>query len=153
MTAPEFLDANQNPSEPVRHESLSVELAEQIQSIHDVLGPYFSESLEQFKNGFLQEANPEQAVAGWIVIMLVWMDYHEKYLDGENMSDADERKLLSALIEISSGAEDPAKLGVPVQIGRRLFDCYEELEEELDEKSGDQGSQPGEEAGDLEELS
>jgi hypothetical protein len=56
--------------------------------------------------------------------------YHEKYLDNEELPADQEKKLLAALIAISSGATDVAKLGVPVEVGRRLLECYDDLANE-----------------------
>lgn len=133
MSDPEFIDPSQIRPGPIRHESLSADLLEQIQAIYDVLGPYFSMTLEEFEVGFMRDANPEDEVGLWLSITGVWIDYHEKYLDDVAMSDADEKKLLAALIAISTGIDDPTKLGVPEKIGRRLLECYDRFEEELNQ--------------------
>jgi hypothetical protein len=132
MSDPEFLDPSQIQPGPILHESLSPELLEQIRAIYDVLGQFFDMTLEQFEVGFMRDANPESEVGLWLGITAVWIDYHEKYLDDLVMSKADEKKLLSALIAISSGVDDPLKLGVPAKIGQRLLDCYDRFEAELD---------------------
>lgn len=137
MSDPDSNDPSPFQSGPIRHESLDPKLLAQIRTIYDVLGQFFSMTLEQFELGFMRDANPENEVGLWTAIMVVWMDYHEKYLDDEIMSDADERKLIAALISISSGVDDPAMLGVPVPIGKRLLDCYEKLEHEVEEEAGD----------------
>jgi hypothetical protein len=41
------------------------------------------------------------------------------------MPNEDERKLLGALVAISTGVADVSKLNVPVEVGRRLVQCYE----------------------------
>ena len=46
------------------------------------------------------------------------------------MPDEDERKLLGALIAISTGVEDVSKLNVPEEVGRKLIQCYDELGKE-----------------------
>ena len=112
---------------------LSPELREQIQAIYDVLGPYLNLSLAEFEAGFGQDEDPEEDVELWLEITAVWIDYHETWLEDVVMSAPDERKLLSALIAISTGADDPASLGVPKKIGQQLLDCYTRFEEELDQ--------------------
>lgn len=141
MSDPEYIDPNEIQPGPMRHESLDLKLLEQIRSIYDVLGQFFNQTLEQFELGFMRDTTPEHEVAIWTAIMVVWMDYHEKYLDDEIMSDADERKLLAALISISSGVDNPSDLGVPTVIGQRLLDCYEKLETELEEVPGQAGEE------------
>ena len=58
------------------------------------------------------------------------MAYHEKFLGDETLPDEDERKMLGALIAVSTGVEDVAKLNVPVEVGRRLIECYDDLGKE-----------------------
>lgn len=41
-----------------------------------------------------------------------------------------ERNMIGALIAISTGIEDVAKLNVPTEVGRRLLQCYDDLREE-----------------------
>jgi len=43
------------------------------------------------------------------------------------LPDEDEKHLLGALIVISTGVEDMTKLNVPVEVGRRLLDCYDDF--------------------------
>lgn len=137
MSDHEFIDPSQIQPGPIRHESLSPELLAQIRTVYDVLGQFFNMTLEQFELGFMRDTNPEHEVASWTAIMVVWMDYHQEYLDDEIMSDTDERKLIAALISISSGVDDPTMLGVPAVIGKRLLECYEKLEAELEEDGGE----------------
>ncbi len=138
MSDPEFIDPSQIRQGPIRHESLDPILLEQIRTIYDVLGQFFNQTLEQFELGFMRDTNPEHEVVIWSAIMVVWMEYHEKYLDDVIMSDADEKKLIAAIISISAGVDDPSKLGVPTKIGKRLLDCYDQFEQEV-EAEGDQG--------------
>lgn len=63
----------------------------------------------------------------WCSITAAWLAYHEKYLSDETLPDEEERKLLSALIVISTGVEDVGKLNVPEEGGRRLLQCYDDL--------------------------
>jgi hypothetical protein len=133
MSDPESIDPREIQPGPIRHESLPAELLEQIQTIYDVLGPYFQMTLEEFETGFRQDADPETEVDLWMGITAVWIDYHEEYLDDIAMSAADEKRLLASLIAISTGIDDPARLGVPEKIGQRLLDCYARFESEFDE--------------------
>jgi hypothetical protein len=43
----------------------------------------------------------------------------------QTQPDEEERKLLGALIAISTGMEDVLKLNVPAEVGRRLALCYQ----------------------------
>ena len=130
MTKPEPIDPKSIRPGPIRNESISPELLEQIRVVHDVIGNYVSTSLEQFEIGFMRDANPEIEVAIWISITAAWLAYHEQHLDDELLPDEDERKLLAALISISTGVEDLAVLGVPPDVGQKLLDCYDSLGEE-----------------------
>ena len=96
----------------------------------DVIGPYLGMTLEQFEIVFMRDMQPESEVALSCSITMAWLDYHEKFLDNETLPDGEERKLLSALILISTGVEDVTKLNVSVEVGRNLIQCYEDLKEE-----------------------
>lgn len=69
-------------------------------------------------------------MAVWCSITAAWIDYHEKHLEDEMLPDEGEKKLLAALIAISTGVEDVGRLGVPVDVGRKLLGCYDGLREE-----------------------
>lgn len=112
---------------PIRYDSLPPELLEQIKVVFDLLGPYLGTSLEQFEINFMRDSDPDKEVAVWISIMAAWMDYHEKYVGEDALPDNEERKLLAALIAISTGLEDVSKLNVPVEAGQRLLRCYDDL--------------------------
>jgi hypothetical protein len=84
-------------------------------------------TLEQFEVGFMRDMHPESEVALWCSITAAWLSYHEKYLNDEALPDEEERRMLGALIAISTGVDDPAKLKVPVEVGRRLLQCYADL--------------------------
>jgi hypothetical protein len=90
-------------------------------------GPYLGTSLEQFEINFMRDSDPDREVAVWISIMAAWMDYHEKYVGDDLLSDNEERKLQAALIAISTGLEDVSKLSVPIEVGKRLLQCYDDL--------------------------
>ena len=62
--------------------------------------------------------------------LAAWLAYHEQHL-GDETSEENEKKLLGALIAISSGVEDVEKLGVPADVGRKLLACYDELGDQL----------------------
>ncbi len=92
-----------------------------------MIGPYINMTLEQFEIGFMRDMHPEREVALWCGITAAWLAYHEKYLNDETLPDEEERKLLGALIAISTGVGDVAKLNVPEEVGRRLLRSYDDL--------------------------
>ena len=130
MSAPEFIDPSKLRPGPIRNESLSAELLEQIKAVFDVIGPYIGMTLEQFEIEFMRDMHPEREVAVWLSIAAAWLAYHEKYLNDETLPDDQERNMLGALIAISTGVEDVAKLNVPAEVGRRLLQCYDDLRKE-----------------------
>ena len=125
MSEPEHVDLSQLRPGPIRHESLPPALLEQIQAVFDVIGPYTGMTLEQFEVGFMRDMHPESEVALWCRIAKAWLAYHEDFLANETQPDEEERKLLGALIAISTGMEDVSKLNVPAEVGRRLVQCYD----------------------------
>jgi hypothetical protein len=127
---PEPADPDQLYPGPIRNDSLPPELLELVQAVYDVIGPYISTTLEQFEIGFMRDENPSDEVAVWCSITAVWIAYHEKHLDDELLPDEDEKKLLGALISISTGVEDVDVLGVPPDVGWKLLACYDDLGEE-----------------------
>jgi hypothetical protein len=102
------------------------ELLEQIKAVFDVIGPYLDTTLEQFELSFMRDAHPEREIALWFRITKVWLAYHEDFLGNETLPNEEERKLLAALIAISTGIEDVSKLNVPVEVGRRLVQRYDD---------------------------
>jgi len=130
MSEPEKVDPRQLRPGPIRLGSLPPELLEQIQAVYDLIGPYLNMTLEQFEVGFMRDMHPESEVALWCSITAAWLAYHEKFLNDETLPDEEERKLLGALIAISTGVEDVSKLNVPVEVGRRLLACYDGLSKE-----------------------
>ena len=114
---------------PIRHESLSDELLEQVRSIYEIVGPYLGTTLEQFEIGFMKDMHPENEVAVWYNITVAWATYHKTHLDEKLLPDAAEKKLLAALLAISTGVENVEALGVPVDVGRKLLACYDALGE------------------------
>lgn len=127
MSEPEHVDSKQLRPGPIRHESLPSTLLEQIKSVFDVIGKYLNMTLEQFEVGFMRDMHPEQEAAVWCSITAAWLSYHEKHLNNEVGPDEEEQKLLGALIAISAGVEDVARLGVPADVGRKLLQCYDDL--------------------------
>jgi len=126
MNEPEHVDLSQLRPGPIRNESLSPELLDQIKAVFDLIGPYLSMTLEQFEIGFMRDMHPESEVALWFRITKAWLAYHEDFLANETLPNEGERKLLGALIAISTGIRDVAKLNVPVEVGRRLVQCYDD---------------------------
>ena len=127
MSKPEHVDPKQLRQGPIRHESLPPELLEKIKAVFDVIGRYLDMTLEEFEIGFMRDIHPESEVAVWRCITAAWLAYHEKFLKDAALPAEEEKELLAALIAISTGVEDVAKLGVPVEMGRRLLECYDGL--------------------------
>jgi len=127
MTEPEHVDPSKLRPGPIRNESLPPELLERIKAVFDVIGEYLGTTLEQFEIGFMRDAHPGREVGLWCSITAAWLAYHEKFLNSEVLPDQDEKKLLGALIAISTGVEDVSMLKVPAEVGRRLLQCYDDL--------------------------
>ena len=130
MTEPEYIDPSELRPGPIRHASLPPELLEYIEAVYDMIGPYLNTTLEQFEIGFMRDMHPAREVAVWCSITAAWIAYHDKHLGGQLLPDEDETKLIGALVAISTGVTDVAQLGVPVEVGHRLLECYDELGEE-----------------------
>jgi hypothetical protein len=130
MSEPEYIDPSQLRPGPIRHRTLPDKLLEQIKAVHDLIGQYLGMTLEQFEIGFMRDMHPDSEVALWCSITAAWLAYHENFVKDETLPDEDERKLLGALVAISSGVEDVKKLGVPAEVGRRLLQCYDDLSKE-----------------------
>ena len=127
MNEPEHVDPKQLRPGPIRNESLPPELLEQIKAVFDVIGSYLNMTLEQFEIGFMRDMHPESEVALWCSITAAWLANHEKYRGDEALPDEEERHMLGALIAISTGVDDVARLNVPAEVGRRLLQCYDDL--------------------------
>lgn len=126
---PEYVDLRRLRPGPIRHESLPDDVLSVIRSIYDIVGPYLDTTLEQFEIGFMRDADPESEVLLWSCIASAWVDYHQKHLGGQALPEDEEKKLLAALLVISTGVEDVEKLGVPKEVGEKLLACYDELRE------------------------
>jgi hypothetical protein len=126
MSEPEYVDPSRLRPGPIRNESLSPDLLDQIKDVFEVIGPYLGMTLEQFEIGFMRDRHPESEVALWFNITKAWLAYHEDFLGNERLANEEERKLLGALIAISTGIEDVSKLNVPVEVGRMLIQCYDD---------------------------
>jgi hypothetical protein len=126
MNEPEHVDPSQLRPGPIRNESLPPELLDQIKAVFNVIGPYIGMTLEKFEIGFMWDRHPQRKVAQWFNITKAWLAYHEDFLDYKTLPNDEERKLLGALIAISTGVEDVSKLNVPVEVGRRLVQCYDD---------------------------
>ncbi len=127
---PEHVNINELKPGPIRHNSLPPELLEQIYAIYSTIGGYLETTLEQFEIGFMRDLSPENEVAVWGSITMVWRKYHERFLNDQLLDDEQEKKLLSALIVISTGATQLDGLSVSPQIGQRLLECYNSLAEQ-----------------------
>src|SRR5260370_20882295 len=114
MSGPEHIDPRKLRPGPIRHGSLPPELLGQIRAVFDVIGAYSGMTLEQFEIGFMRDRHPESEVALWCRIRKAWLAYHEDFLGNGTLPNQEERKLLGALIAISTGIEDVSKLNVPV---------------------------------------
>lgn len=130
MPESEYVDPSKLRPGPIRNESLPSELLENIGAIYEVIGQYLGTTLEQFEISFMRNMNPESEVAIWCSITAAWIAYHERFLDEEVLPDDIEKKLISALIAISTGIDDVTRLGVPAEIGRDLLACYDGLSDE-----------------------
>ena len=130
MPDPENVNLSKLRPGPIQHESLTPELLEQVKAVYDVLGRYLNTTLEQFEIGFMRDMTPESEVAIWCSITAAWLAYHEKYLGEVLLPDEEEKKMIGALIAISTGVEDVGSLGVPVDVGRKLLSCYDDLGKE-----------------------
>ena len=92
-----------------------------------MLGRYLGMKLEQFEIGFMRDMTPGSEVAIWSSIAAAWDDYHEKHLSGMVKPDAEEIRIVSALIAISAGENDVRKLPVRPAVGFLLLACYDGL--------------------------
>jgi hypothetical protein len=124
MSEPEYIDLKRLRPGPIRHESLPPELLDQIRAVHEVVGSYVGMSLEHFEIGFMRDTHPESEITLWCNIAKAWLAYDEDFLGNVTLPDEEERRLLGALIAISTGVEDVARLNVPAEVGRRLLQCY-----------------------------
>src|ERR1700733_15644028 len=106
MSEPEFVDPSKLRPGPIRNDSLPPELLDQIKAVFDVIGPYIGMTLEQFEVGFMRDMHPESEVGLWFRITKAWLAYHEDFLASETLPNEEERKLLGALIALSTGVED-----------------------------------------------
>jgi hypothetical protein len=107
---------------------LSLEQLHQIKTVFRIVGPYVGKTLEEFERCFKQDADNEIVV--WHRITVAWQSYQEKFGGLKTLPVAEGKKILGALGQIVAGASDAKKLGIPVEIGRRLLQCYEELKKE-----------------------
>ena len=130
MTEPEFIDPSQIRPRPIRHESSPLEPLSYNEAVFDVIVPYLGMTLKQFEIIFMRDSDPKREVIVWRSITAAWQAYHEKFLGNETLSDNEDKKLFGALILISTGVEDVTKLNVPLAVGRKLIQCYEDLAKE-----------------------
>jgi hypothetical protein len=126
MNQPEYVDPHTLRPGPIRQESLTPDQLGQIKAVYDVIGPHLDMTLEQFEIDFMRDLHPELEVALWSRIAKAWLAYYEDFLGNEIQPDEEERKLLGALVAISTGVEEVSKLNVPAEVGRRLIQCYDD---------------------------
>jgi hypothetical protein len=126
MNKSEKIDLSKVRPGPIRHESLPKELLDRIRTVHKLIGAYLKMSLEEFEVGCMRDVCPDIEVAVWCGIASAWLKYHDQFIGDKPLPDAEEKKLLGALIQISSGIDDLADLSVPPEIGNRLIACYRE---------------------------
>ena len=128
MSEPEHIDPRTLRPGPIRHESLPPEFRAQIEAVFDAIGRHTGMTLEQFEIGFMRDRHPEREISLWIRITKAWLAYREDFLGNKTLPNEEERKLLGALVAISTGIKDVSKLNVPAEVGRRLAQCYENPE-------------------------
>ena len=81
-------------------------------------------NLEKFEICFMRDMHPENEVAIWVCISEGWLTYHQRFLGEAILPQHEEKKLIGALIAISTGVNDVSVLGVPEDVGRKLLECY-----------------------------
>jgi hypothetical protein len=112
---------------PMCRESLPAAMRAKTKWVFDAIGPYLGMTLDQFERWFKADPEPEPEVLAWVNVALAWLAYHEKFLGKARQSDAEERRLLIALIAISTGVKDLREYNLPPDVGPRLLACYEDL--------------------------
>ena len=116
--------------EEIRHESLAPDVIKQMEAVYELIGPYLGQSLEQLEVALMRDSSPEDELVIWVSITGAWDAYHIQYLDDEVLDDDEEKKIVAALIAISTGHQDVSKLPVPEEVGQRLLECYDGLADE-----------------------
>ena len=109
---------------PIQPAALPPGLHEQIEAAYETVGQYLGTTREQFEIGFMRDTHPERGGAKWSKVVAAWASYHEKHLGGLIRPEAEEQKIVSALVAISSGITDPLLLGLHPGVGRKLIACY-----------------------------
>src|SRR5262249_41888528 len=105
---------------PIRHETLPNELLERIRSVHAVVRPYFSGTLEEWEIDFMRDLRPEREVAVWEAIVLAWRQYHEKHVKVDQLPHQQEKRLFTALLQLANGETRIRELRVPTEVGLKL---------------------------------
>jgi hypothetical protein len=62
-----------------------------------------------FEIDFMRDMHPEREVAIWCGIAKALLAYHEDFLGNETLPNEEERKLLGALVAISTGVQDVSR--------------------------------------------
>src|SRR5262249_29156080 len=117
MSEPEYVDPRTLRLGPISHKSLPPDLLGQIRAVYDVIGRHVGMTLEEFEIDFMRDMHPEREVAMWCGIAKAWLAYNEDFLENKTLPDEEERRLLGALVAISTGVEDLSKFNVPVEVG------------------------------------
>lgn len=123
---PQQLALSRMQGGPIRHEFLADDLLEVIGTVHRRIGKYLGMNLEQFEIGFMREKTPAIEVAVWNSITVAWDKFHQKYVGRMQLPLGEEKTLIAALVAISMGVQKAESLGVPVIVGVRLLDCFDE---------------------------
>ncbi len=107
---------------PIRHETLSPKILEDIKLIHDTIGHYVdNKTLEEWEISFMRETNPDQEIAVWNRIICAWKQYHILFLTDELGTHEFESAIICTLLGISMDAEP---LNAPPHIEQQLRQCW-----------------------------
>jgi hypothetical protein len=122
---PKKATTNEIQSGALQRESPPPEFLEQIEAVYRLIGRYLGQTLEEFKIGFMRDSRPEDEVAMWCKIATAWCEYHDRFLDGDRLSDDQEKRIVAALVAISAGEEDVHCLPVAAEVGAQLLAGYD----------------------------
>ena len=124
---PQQIVQSRMPSGPIRHETLSDEVLDLIGTAYRMIGKYLDMNLEQFEIGFMRAQSPETEVAVWKSIAMAWATFQQKHVGQIRLPYSEKKMLLVALVAISTGVQKPELLGVPITVGKRLLECFDEV--------------------------
>lgn len=66
MDEPEPIDPSKITSGPIRNESLSPEVIEQMEAVYELIGPYLGQTLEQSEVALVRDSCPEDEAVIWV---------------------------------------------------------------------------------------